>query len=153
VWTTDDYCSEIERSDSIFLVAKGEDQIVGFILARLIITKPIYHNPTESFPPDFEKTNNFISDFETEIEIYNIAVTTSFRRSSVGSKLLEGLFDSARQIGAYKIHLEVRKSNAGAICFYRKHGFEIVGERKNFYFHPVEDALLMCRLETFEEVL
>ena len=38
--------------------------------------------------------------------------------------------------------LEVRKSNVAAIALYEKAGFTRVGERKNFYTRPREDALL-----------
>ena len=39
--------------------------------------------------------------------------------------------------------LEVRASNAPAIALYRKHGFQAVGQRRNYYQKPDEDALLM----------
>ena len=39
--------------------------------------------------------------------------------------------------------LEVRASNAPAIALYRKHGFQTVGQRRNYYQKPDEDALLM----------
>ena len=39
--------------------------------------------------------------------------------------------------------LEVRASNAPAIAPYRKHGFQAVGQRRNYYQKPDEDALLM----------
>ena len=46
--------------------------------------------------------------------------------------------------------LEVRASNSAAIALYQKHGFERVGERKNYYEAPKEDAILMTR--TFKKV-
>ncbi len=37
----------------------------------------------------------------------------------------------------------LRASNAPAIALYRKHGFQTVGQRRNYYQKPDEDALLM----------
>ena len=41
--------------------------------------------------------------------------------------------------------LEVRKSNANAISFYRGFRFNTVGERASYYSNPVEDAYVMQR--------
>ena len=41
--------------------------------------------------------------------------------------------------------LEVRESNAPAISLYSRFGFVRVGERKNYYSKPVENALLMTK--------
>ena len=38
-----------------------------------------------------------------------------------------------------------RASNSAALALYQKHGFERVGERKNYYEAPKEDAILMTR--------
>ena len=46
------------------------------------------------------------------------------------------------------ITLEVRKSNLPAIRCYQKHGYLLVGERKNFYENPQENALLMTKFLT-----
>ena len=40
------------------------------------------------------------------------------------------------------VTLEVRKSNENAIALYEKCGFKKIGERKNFYSKPTEDALI-----------
>jgi ribosomal-protein-alanine N-acetyltransferase len=39
--------------------------------------------------------------------------------------------------------LEVRKSNSGAIQFYDEFHFHVIGERKNYYSNPIEDAFVM----------
>ena len=41
--------------------------------------------------------------------------------------------------------LEVRESNAPAIALYSRFGFVRVGERKNYYSDPAENALLMTK--------
>ena len=77
-----------------------------------------------------------------ERDICNVATVPEFRGMGVGKALVASLIESARDSGASVIMLEVRKSNAAAIALYEKAGFICVGERKNFYTRPREDALL-----------
>ena len=46
-------------------------------------------------------------------------------------------------MGSKLITLEVRASNNPAINLYKKFGFEICGNRKNYYSNKTEDAILM----------
>ena len=55
------------------------------------------------------------------------------------------LVETVKNENADFITLEVRKSNASAIKLYEKCGFCAVGERKNFYEKPCEDAILMTK--------
>lgn len=73
------------------------------------------------------------------IEIDYIIVDSKERRKNIGSKLLEYIIN----LGNYSISLEVRKDNVAAINLYKKYGFEIVCERKNYY--KDIDGLLMIR--------
>ena len=77
-----------------------------------------------------------------ECDVCNIATVPEFRGRGVGKALTNALIESARESGASVIMLEVRKSNAAAIALYEKAGFTLVGQRKNFYTLPREDALL-----------
>ena len=77
-----------------------------------------------------------------ERDVCNIATVPEFRGRGVGKALTLALIESARESGASVIMLEVRKSNAAAIALYEKAGFTLVGQRKNFYTLPREDALL-----------
>ena len=77
-----------------------------------------------------------------ERDVCNIATMPQFRGRGVGMALTRALIESARQTGASVVMLEVRKSNSVAIALYEKAGFTLVGERKNFYACPREDALL-----------
>ena len=131
-WTKEDYYSEIKRADSIFFVATENEEVVGFIIARLIMNKENFSQYSEN-------------ESENDIEIYNLAVNKGFRQRKIGSKLLAKVIESATENNIAKIHLEVRKSNTAALDFYRKNSFEITGERRNFYRNPTEDAVLMCR--------
>ena len=78
-----------------------------------------------------------------EVYITNVAVFPQFRRNGIGKALVELLVSKMKAENADFVTLEVRKSNQGAISLYEKCGFEKVGERRNFYEKPIEDAILM----------
>lgn len=77
-----------------------------------------------------------------ERDICNVATDPKFRGMGVGRALVKALIDDAVLTGASVVMLEVRKSNSAAIALYEKAGFVLVGQRKNFYRMPREDALL-----------
>ncbi len=78
-----------------------------------------------------------------EAHISTIASAPAFRRCGVGELLLVTMIDSAAQVGAQVVTLEVRVSNVGAQALYRKYAFEVVGMRKRYYSDNGEDALIM----------
>jgi ribosomal-protein-alanine N-acetyltransferase len=123
-WSAADYLAETQKPEGLFYVAKIEKQTVGFALARLIILE-----------------NNNIKF--NEIEIYNIAVLSEYRRLSAATKLLQAILRVGLDKDVCKISLEVRKSNLIAQNFYRKFSFQVIGERRNFYSNPPEDAFIM----------
>lgn len=77
--------------------------------------------------------------------IDNVAVFPAHRRKGVASALLGALIAYGEKEGMAFLTLEVRPSNQGARALYEAHGFQQVGERKNFYQNPVENALLLTR--------
>lgn len=80
-----------------------------------------------------------------EGHITNIAVHPEFRNMGVGSLLLQGLIDRARERDISRMTLEVRKNNETAQRLYRKFGFEVKGVRKGYYADNGEDALIMWK--------
>ena len=79
--------------------------------------------------------------FETA-ELLNIAVDTAYRGRGIGESLLTAVHEQARTLGAERILLEVRVSNAPAIALYKKHGYKKIAVRKNYYGNG-EDADIM----------
>ena len=79
----------------------------------------------------------------SEGQIMNVAVTPEMRRQGIAEKMLKVLVDYAKENDIEVMTLEARKSNNAAISLYEKLGFEIVGERKGYYQHPSDDAVLM----------
>lgn len=76
-----------------------------------------------------------------EVHILNLAVSPSKRRRGIGSALLRKCLDE----DAEYFVLEVRKSNTPAIELYKKFGFRVVAEIRDYYSFPKEDALVMFR--------
>lgn len=77
--------------------------------------------------------------------ITNVAVLENYRKQGIGRMLVNALLDFAKEKSLAFLTLEVRKSNTPAINLYSKNGFEKVGERKNYYTSPTENALLMTK--------
>ena len=75
--------------------------------------------------------------------ISNVATDPARRRQGVADALLEELVRRGRELGLAFLTLEVREGNAPARALYEKHGFSVVGHRKNYYEKPAEDAVLM----------
>lgn len=78
-------------------------------------------------------------------DITNIATLPSYRRRGYGERVVSEIIREAKKRGVENLYLEVRGSNVAAIELYLKLGFVAVGERKNFYSAPREDAVLMKR--------
>ncbi len=75
--------------------------------------------------------------------INNIAVCEKYRRKGIASELIKKAVGECKQCSS--LSLEVRVSNLPAITLYEKYGFSKVGERKNFYENPVENAYIMTK--------
>ena len=67
-----------------------------------------------------------------ESELLLLAVHRSAQRGGIGSRLLDNFVESARSLGAHKLHLEVRDGNP-ATAMYRAYGFNPEGRRSNYY--------------------
>ena len=80
-----------------------------------------------------------------EIHINNVAVLPQMRSHGIGTTLLQHVLSEGRRLGAKRATLEVRASNAGALRLYDRLGFYVAATRRNYYSHPVEDALILWR--------
>jgi ribosomal-protein-alanine N-acetyltransferase len=122
-WSPIDYERELDRLNSIFLVASTEAMdVAGFVLGRII--------------PGPEAGSN-------SAELYNIGVLPEIRRKDVGTKLLASFLESCRKAHTREVFLEVRSSNVAAIKLYENHGFMAQFRRPSFYSNPIEDATVM----------
>ncbi|MEE1502972.1 MAG: ribosomal protein S18-alanine N-acetyltransferase [Acutalibacteraceae bacterium] len=115
-WSEDGLKSELDNNFARFFVAFSGETIAGYIGSHNVLG---------------------------EVYITNVAVFPEFRRNGVGKALVELLANEMKAENADFVTLEVRKSNQNAISLYEKCGFQKVGERRNFYEKPIEDAILM----------
>ncbi len=81
-----------------------------------------------------------LQDLVGELEITQLAVKKAYQGQGLANQLMGFLADRPEGI-----FLEVRASNQVAKALYEKHGFQPVGQRKNYYQNPIEDAILMAR--------
>ncbi|RMH47280.1 MAG: ribosomal-protein-alanine N-acetyltransferase [Gammaproteobacteria bacterium] len=84
-----------------------------------------------------------------EGHLLNLCVSPTYQGRGYGTLLMSHFVQQAKLCELRSLLLEVRASNQAAIHLYRKFGFEVVGQRPNYY--PTADgretALLMtCAL-------
>ena len=115
-WSRQSIEAELDNETTLFHVAVEDGQVVGYI------------------------GMSFVLD---EGYIYNVAVKADCRKNGVGSALIQTLVTHCRKNNFAFLTLEVRESNAPARSLYEKFGFIKVGERKNYYSDPSENAVLM----------
>jgi len=96
--------------DSISLVAKLDDEIVGFIIGVI-----------------YGEGNVFVG------HILTIDVSPAYRRQGIGSKLLQEIEKLFMGKGVRICHLEVREHNAAALRLYEKCGYRKVSKLKDYY--------------------
>jgi ribosomal-protein-alanine N-acetyltransferase len=91
-----------------------------------------------------EDVGAFLSTWHVadEIHVLNLVTRADIRRRGIARALMNEALDYARRVGAVRVLLEVRRSNAPAIALYQSLGFDVFGERKRYY-GDGEDALEM----------
>jgi ribosomal protein S18 acetylase RimI-like enzyme len=98
----------LERFPAYFLVAESNQQIVGYAHGTVQHNKPV----------------EVIPEQETYLEIENIYVKPDFRNEDIGGKLLERLFEIAKQTGIQQFLVSTASKETDKIlAFYRRHGF------------------------------
>jgi ribosomal-protein-alanine acetyltransferase len=86
-----------------------------------------------------------VSQIIDHCELCNLVVLPEHVSKGIGYQLLQQCLEVARNRKIPRMLLEVRQSNQRAIAFYKRNGFRIVSERKNYYTSPREHAWVMER--------
>jgi ribosomal protein S18 acetylase RimI-like enzyme len=73
--------------------------------------------------------------------LYSLAVAPGSAGRGVGSRLLAAAETAALERGADALRLEVRRDNAGAIQFYERRGYQLIGRHEDYY----EDGMTAVR--------
>jgi ribosomal-protein-alanine N-acetyltransferase len=81
-----------------------------------------------------------------EAHLLNLCVAAGVRRHGHGTRLLEYVLARALTVGAERLYLEVRPSNAAALALYKAKGFEQIGVRRAYYraANGSEDAVVLA---------
>lgn len=114
-WNVNTLEQELTNENSHYLVAKIENQIVGFAGIKSVLD---------------------------EADIMNIVTKKDKRNLGIGSALLEKLLNVAKEKEIKKITLEVNESNISAIHLYKNFGFKEISIRENYY-NKTDNALIM----------
>ena len=117
-WSRQSIESELENKNSVFYTALEGDEVAGYIGMSTVLD---------------------------EGYIFNVAVSAEHRKKGIGSALIQELVTYGKKNNFSFLTLEVRESNENARSLYSKFGFIKVGERKNYYSDPVENAVLMTK--------
>ncbi|MBR5190713.1 MAG: ribosomal protein S18-alanine N-acetyltransferase [Clostridia bacterium] len=114
-WSEDSLKDELTNETARFYVLRDNEKLLGYI-----------------------GSNNICN----EVYITNVAVNGACRGKGYGKKIVNHLLKQSEFEKALFVTLEVRESNKNAIKLYEKCGFKKIGERKNFYSKPTENALI-----------
>ena len=117
-WTREQLIGQLPDEMHTFIVAKSGEKVIGYAGMMTVLDE------------------GYIS---------NVAVSPKYRRQGIADSLLDELDIRAKSAKLAFITLEVRKGNLPAISLYEKHGYIKVGERKNYYQLPTENAILMTK--------
>ncbi|MCU0860879.1 MAG: GNAT family N-acetyltransferase [Methanomassiliicoccales archaeon] len=95
----------LASEEHLLLVAKEGKEVLGYLLAHIESRQPVFR----------ERTFGEISD---------LAVREDHWREGVGERMLKGSMKWFKSKGVERIEVRASPSNAAAIGFWRKHGFE-----------------------------
>jgi N6-L-threonylcarbamoyladenine synthase len=115
-WSPDAFAEELEAPRRAYFVAETDGNVVGYTGIMLV---------------------------DDDAHLMNIAVAADSRGQGIGRQLLGEAIRQARAMGATRMTLEVRPSNAAAIALYESAGLVAVGERPGYYADTGEAALIM----------
>ena len=65
-----------------------------------------------------------------DLELRRIYLFSRFHRAGIGGRMLEAALAGAREQGAKRVLLGVHPENHRALAFYRRNGFQAVGQRQ-----------------------
>jgi len=79
-----------------------------------------------------------------KVTILLFAVTSKYRRSGAGSRLVEEFRIRAMMDGKHYMQLEVKDTNVSAMSFYKKMGFTAVEYLNSFYIDGGNAVRMIC---------
>lgn len=117
-WSKNMFLGDVDNPNAYYILIINDDRVIGYCGLYMVLD---------------------------ESSITNIAVHPDFRRKGLATLMLRNIFEYCLKASISFVTLEVRESNTDAIKLYMDNGFEIVGERKNYYADNRETAILMTK--------
>lgn len=118
-WTKDSFIKELtDNFCAIYFVAEVSGVIAGYL--------GLWHIVTEG-------------------HMTNIAVSKKYENMGIGNMLIQKMIDTAIEKEMIGLTLEVSTVNEKALYLYKKFGFKIEGERKEYYEVTKEDCYIMWK--------
>lgn len=105
-WTEDSFQDFLKDPLVFGLKIEGQSTLLGYILWREVLD---------------------------EAEILTLVVAENHRQKGLGTQLLTNLCSHLREKNIHTLFLEVAEDNSNAVSFYRKHGFNFISKRSNYY--------------------
>ncbi|MFK7735986.1 MAG: ribosomal protein S18-alanine N-acetyltransferase [Pirellulaceae bacterium] len=115
-WSEEEFIRCLRQRNCIGMVAESDDEVVGFMIYEL---------------------------HKNRLHLLNFSVAPEFRRTSVGSSMIEKLTGKLSLERRSRIMLEVRETNLDAQLFFKSLGFRAISVLRDFYEDTTEDAYLM----------
>lgn len=119
-WTKEGFLAFMTKDNTMFFVIEEKEKILGYCSMQTVLD---------------------------EGDILNVAVSPDRQREGIGYFLVDSMLRIAEMNGIHVVHLEVRESNGTARRLYERLGFVQDGLRKNYYTDPVENAVLMTKMQ------
>jgi len=95
----------IQSEEARIFIAKEDNNLVGYLLARIEFYPPVYL-------------------YEKHGEIYDMTVKSTYRGRGIGSDLLNKTIEWFNSLGLDRIELNIATLNKRANSFFIKHGFK-----------------------------
>jgi len=102
--------SLLSHYNSISLIARMDNEIVGFIMGMIYVDR------------------NLLAG-----HILTVDVSLPYRQKGIAKKLLQEIEKIFKEKGAATSCLEVKESNIAALSLYKKFGYKKMGRLKNYY--------------------
>lgn len=119
-WTKEGFFTFLTKDNTMFFVVEEKEKILGYCGMQTVLD---------------------------EGDILNVAVSQDRQREGIGYFLVDGMLKMAELNGIHIVHLEVRETNGTARRLYERLGFKEDGLRKNYYTDPIENAILMTKMQ------
>lgn len=105
-WSAEEFAALLGDRGVFAVGVRRAGRLAGFVLARVVAD---------------------------EAEILTIAVRRPYRRRGLGRMLMDEALRRLHRAGAAACFLEVDRGNVPAVALYRSLGFDVTGERRNYY--------------------